>query len=444
MPSDPKTAPVGFAPTANLRLDPADGTLHRRRHRVVVLDGAHPGAEVTFDERLEIGTLPDCGLQLQDESVSRRHLLLEVTPRGVALRDLGSTNGTKVSGVRVQEALVEGAAVLTLGRTRVRLEPFDEKVEVGEYSGSQFGSAKGGSAPMRRLFALLSSVAPSDATILLTGETGTGKEELARSIHLASARKDRPFVVLDCGAIAPNLAESQLFGHTRGAFSGATNDRKGAFAEADGGTLFLDEIGELPPSLQPKLLRALEAGEVTPVGKDSSRLVDVRVVAATHRELATEVKAGRFRQDLFFRLAVLVVRVPPLRERLEDLPLLVRHFVAQLGRPEFDLSPEVLAELKQHPWPGNVRELRNVVERVLAGGGLELRAGEPPSSPVPAELAGLPYKDAKEKLVDSFTRDYLASLLERCDYNVSEVARVSGVARNYVHKLINRYGLKSR
>jgi DNA-binding NtrC family response regulator len=279
----------------------------------------------------------------------------------------------------------------------------------------------------------------------LLGETGTGKEVLARAIHARSARAKMPFVVVDCGAVAPTLIESELFGHVRGAFTGAVSDRSGAFLEADGGTIFLDELGELPMELQPKLLRVLEAGTIRRVGEDKHRKVDVRVVAATHRDLEKEIDAGRFRRDLYYRLAVVLVTVPPLRDRLDDIPFLARHFVQQMGRGDFELPRALLARFAAYHWPGNVRELRNLVERALAGADIDPLPQEPQAARALStgeNLTDLPFKEAKERLVDSFAKEYLAALLEKCGGNISEAARQAGIARNYVHRLVQKYGLR--
>jgi DNA-binding NtrC family response regulator len=254
-----------------------------------------------------------------------------------------------------------------------------------------------------------------------------------------------PFVVVDCGAVAPTLIESELFGHVRGAFTGAVSDRSGAFLEADGGTIFLDELGELPMELQPKLLRVLEAGTIRRVGEDKHRKVDVRVVAATHRDLEKEIDAGRFRRDLYYRLAVVLVTVPPLRDRLDDIPFLARHFVQQMGRGDFELPRALLARFAAYHWPGNVRELRNLVERALAGADIDPLPQEPQAARALStgeNLTDLPFKEAKERLVDSFAKEYLAALLEKCGGNISEAARQAGIARNYVHRLVQKYGLR--
>jgi transcriptional regulator with PAS, ATPase and Fis domain len=284
--------------------------------------------------------------------------------------------------------------------------------------------------------------------VLLQGETGTGKELLAEAIHRGSMRASGAFIVVDCGALPRDLIGSELFGHTRGAFTGATGPKRGLIEEADGGTLFLDEVGELPLDLQPQLLRALEKREVRPIGDTKSKKVSIRVVAATHRDLAAQVRTGGFREDLYFRLAVVRATVPPLRRRKEDIPLLVRHIVAGLGREGFTASPTMLAQLEAHDWPGNVRELRNVVERSLSLGMLpadvETARSSDAETPAPApgrDMIERPFKEAKALLVESFEREYLTHLLERHKGNISRAAQEAGIDRNYIHRLVKKYGI---
>ncbi len=434
-----------------VRIDRETNSLRTRTYTLEIVSGPDVGRTLQLDGTLMIGSHPDTGLALTDTTVSRFHLELHPRADGVRVRDLGSTNGTFIGGARVQELFVEGDAVVTVGKTALRICATDALLDASD-GPSSFGRVLGTSPAMKRIFGVMERVAPSDSTVVLTGETGTGKELLAEALHQASPRKHKPLVVVDCGAIAPSLIASELFGHVKGAFTGAVSDRMGAFLEADGGTLFLDELGELPLDLQPMLLRALEAGTVKRLGENKPRRIDVRVIAATHRNLEASVKEGRFREDLYYRLAVVLIRIPPLRERLEDLPLLIRHFVTQMGRPDFQISEQMLSRFAAYPWPGNLRELRNVVERSLLGANHGPEAVLPTpaaatgasSSPRPAaELADVPFKEAKDWLVESFTREYLDTLLARCDGNISEVARVSKLTRPYVHQLMSRYGLKS-
>ncbi len=427
-----------------LVVDPSSGALRERRYRAVVTPANGQSVSVPIDGTLIVGSGPDAGLPINDETVSRYHLELQARPEGIRVRDLKSTNGTFVSGARVDELWVVEETALRVGKTLLRIVLEEADVETPAYDAPLFGGAVGSSTAMRKLFGLLERVAATDSTVMLLGETGTGKEMLAHAVHNASPRAAGPLVVLDCGAVAANLIESELFGHAKGAITGALARRDGAFVRANGGTLFLDEVAELPLDLQPKLLRALESRVVKPVGADQSTEVDLRVIAATHRDLDEEVKAGRLRQDLYFRLAVVVVRVPPLRERRDDIPLLVSHFLEVLGRPEFELPPALLSRLMEHPWPGNARELRNVVERALVGNGDPLAGPSGQSGPARADLTQLPFKAAKEQLIESFSREYVQALLDRCGGNISEVARTAGIARNWVHHLVSKYGLKAR
>ncbi len=439
-------ATVPLVPSSELlRLDRETGHLRAREYRITVVAGPDAGKTITIIGTCLVGSHPDATLSLNDPTVSRYHVELTARGDGVRVRDLDSTNGTFISGARLSEVIIEQDAVITVGKTQLRVQIAEQ--DLGRPPElSSFGKVIGASSAMKQLFGILERVAPTDSTVVLLGETGTGKEVLAESIHQASKRKDKPFVVVDCGSVAPTLIESELFGHVKGAFTGAVADRYGAFLEADGGTVFLDEIGELPLDLQPKLLRVLEGGTVKRVGEDKPRRINVRVIAATHRDLEQMVEEGRFRRDLYYRLAVVLVHIPPLRDRLEDMPLLARHFVKQMGRGDFELPKPLLARFAAYHWPGNVRELRNVVERALAGAEFDPLPQEP--SPSPKGVAGediteLPFKEAKERLVETFTREYLVALLEKCGGNISQMARTAGIARNYVHRLVTKYGLKA-
>jgi DNA-binding NtrC family response regulator len=314
---------------------------------------------------------------------------------------------------------------------------------------SRFGDLVGTSAPMKELFAILARVAASDVGMLIEGETGTGKELVAEAIHAASARKGKPFVVCDLAGVTRSLIESELFGHVRGAFTGADRERDGAFAQAAGGTIFIDEIAELEPSAQPRLLRALERRQVKPVGGSVYRDLDVRVIAATNRDLAEEVKAGRFREDLFHRLAVMKVRLPSLRERREDIPLLVDHLLQRAGG-NAKLAPEALARLVEHGWPGNVRELKNVLDRSLS---LLPPEGERVITP---ELLGLSdaaappapvdegFRAAKERVVTAWERAWLSRLLSDARGNVTRAARVGRLDRVHLYRLLRKHNIDVR
>jgi transcriptional regulator with GAF, ATPase, and Fis domain len=397
-----------------------------------------------------IGTHASNDLVLNDPAVSRFHCRLVREEGGWRVRDTGSLNGTKIDGVRIRDADLPPEGALTLGDSVVRIHAGEAAQQEVVPMVPSFGAIAGTSVAMRKLFALLEKVAQSDINILIEGESGTGKELVATEIVQRGSRADRPFVIVDCGAISPNLVESELFGHIRGAFTGADRDRVGAFEAADGGTVFLDEIGELPLELQPKLLRALEAREIRRVGETKARKVNVRVVSATNRDLEREVNKGRFREDLYFRLAVLQVRVPPLRERLEDLSILIRVFLSALGVPEQErlFGSAVLAEMSKHDWPGNVRELRNYVERsVVLQSAVPAGATTRRSAPSHPHLGSqvdirIPFKIAKDAAVDTFERSYLGALLESCGGNMSKAARTAGMDRMYLHRLVQKHGLR--
>jgi DNA-binding NtrC family response regulator len=425
----------------------ARSELRLRRFRLTVVAGNERGQllELGADD-VSVGSAPGNDLVLSDPAVSRHHFTIVSTPRGPQLRDLGSTNGTLINGVPVERAYLLAGATITIGQSELRVEATGETAEALS-SEERWGRALGASPAMRRIFALLPRLAQSEATILLEGETGTGKSLLAEAIHEASPRARSPFVVVDCGAIPPTLIESELFGHERGAFTGATATRVGAFESAAGGTLFLDEIGELPLDMQPKLLRALEERVVKRVGGNESIRLDVRLIAASNRDLREEVNRGRFRSDLFYRLATLRLRVPALRDRREDIPLLVAHFYAQFvpgGQP----SAELLASFLAQSWPGNVRELRAAVERAVLLDDPEVwgeicaaerGAGTPPAHAVVEE--GVAFRAAKERAVAQWESAYVRALIQMHGGNLSRAARAVRMDRNHLRELLRRHGV---
>ncbi len=412
-----------------------------RRYRLKVSKGPDKGATALVDRvRFSIGALPSNDLVLKDRAVSGHHAELKVEENGVRLRDLGSKNGTFVGDVRLGEALLPPKARIVMGDTRIDLVPDAETVEVPAAASDRFGPLVGKTVVMRELFSELEKIAKSDATVLITGETGTGKEAVAEALVAASGRADGPLVVVDCGALAPSLVESQLFGHEKGAFTGATSAQAGAFERADGGTVLLDEIGELPLSLQPKLLRVLEAREVQRLGGTKRTKVDIRVLAATHRALDEQVNAGTFRADLYYRLSVLSVRLPPLRERADDVELLARHFLSRLDAGPGLLTDEVVARLRAYGWPGNVRELRNAVERLVLGA--DPLGGRIESTPRGEKLdLDTPFRVQKQRMVADFEQRYAKALLEFSPDNLSKAARKAGMDRMAVVKLLQRHGL---
>ena len=458
-----------------------------RKLRVVIVDApesADQGRVFAFaQDEVRIGSSPDADVPIADPSLSREHVAVRLGAHGFLITDSGSTNGTYIGDLRIERITITDEVLVRMGKSTVRLEPLAETVEQEISPRASFGRMIGASAAMREMFALLERVAASDLTVLIEGETGTGKELAAEGLHEASARKGA-FQAVNCGAIPRELIESELFGHEKGAFTGAVRPRIGAFLAADRGTVFLDEVGELPLDMQAKLLRALERREIKAVGADHTRPIEVRVVAATNRSLAREVKDGRFRQDLYYRLAVVVVRVPSLRTRLEDLRMLIDHLQDELARRRVALGQAPLARLDEtavsmllrYDFPGNVRELRNIVERwtVLGGatgapgdpafgqrepdahtqGGASLdegREGAPrgvaeaalDTTRVDAQLMALPYHEAKEAWLDRFERAYVEEVLRSSGGNVSKAARNAGVDRRHLQRLMARFGLRA-
>jgi two-component system response regulator GlrR len=396
-----------------------------------------------------VGVSPDCDVVLSDPRVSRRHCEVELTARGVVLRDLGSKNGTLVGDLSVVEAWLPLGKKATIGGSTLVVRVAGAATILPLSTSARFGDAIGGSIPMRALFARLERAAATAETILLLGESGTGKELLARGIHDASPRRAGPFVVFDCGAVAPNLIESELFGFMKGAFTGAHQNRAGLLEQAHGGTLFIDELGELPLELQPKLLRALEARQVRRLGATGYTAIDTRVVAATHRDLQSRIAAGAFREDLYYRLAVVESIVPPLRERRDDIALLVERFLAAQSPPRSlsDLPPNALDMLKTHHWPGNVRELRNTVARLTLfpdlGEEAIVRGAARPGEPGLGDLTKLPLREARDAVVEQFERAYIAAKLREHAGNVTRASDAMGISRQLVYRLMERYGIRS-
>ncbi|HEY4059692.1 MAG TPA: sigma 54-interacting transcriptional regulator [Kofleriaceae bacterium] len=439
-----------------------------RRCRVEVVTGPDAGLVRDIEASvIRVGARRGNDVQLTDSKVSGLHCEIRLDDRGYRLRDLDSTNGTYVSGLRINDVYIQPGAQIALGGTRFKFDPLGDSVEIELSDTDRFGSMIGRSVKMRELFARLEKLAKADTTVLVTGETGAGKELVAEALHDYSPRKDGPFVVLDCGSIPPNLIESELFGHERGAFTGATASYAGAFERAHGGTVFLDEIGELPLAMQPKLLRVLERKEVRRVGGSKTLEVDLRVVAATNRDLGVEVNRGRFREDLYYRLAVARVHVPPLRDRKDDLPLLIEHILSITpGGETASIAQETIDLMMKHDWPGNVRELRNVIERaVLLAEAPEnedsLRRApaaavqkEPSITVTPSQTATaseasmtvpvdvtVPFKNAKQNVISEFEKRYISRLLAQHDGNISAAARAAGIDRMSIHKMLHRLGL---
>ncbi|MFO0728852.1 MAG: sigma 54-interacting transcriptional regulator [Myxococcota bacterium] len=458
------------------------------RFNVYVLKVTEPsGKESTHRievPRISVGTLGTNTLVLDDDAVSRVHFEILAEAEGLRLRDQGSSNGTYVDGVRCFDTYLRPSARIRAGDTQILFEVQSEEQERPASERSNFGPLIGQSRPMREMYALLEQIAPTNLTVLILGESGTGKELIAEAIHKASPRSGGPFVVFDCSAVPANLIEAELFGHEKGAFTGAEARRTGYLEEADGGTLFLDEIGELPIDLQPKLLRAVEKREVKPLGSTKTKQVDVRLIAATNRDLSGQVNSGQFRSDLYYRLAVMQVRVPPLRERLDDLPILVHHFL-QGSVPDGRLRDSLLWEfeqddyrrLKERFWQGNVRELRNVVEQAVVfgpdaalgttpskgssagtvGGGDwndEVVTTESPPEELEASAKARGFRfpldpdqsmlDQKQAILATFERTYLEQVMRKFDGNFSRASAHAGLDRSYFKRLLKKYGMRGQ
>jgi len=510
--TEPPDFPDGSNATKITYIDGRPATLTLRRLQVAVSYDGTVKTHVFDRDVVTIGAMNDNDIVLEDDTVSRNHCKIWHEADHYMIADLSSTNGTFVNRVRIREAFLRPDCSITLGKTEMRFAPVDERVRIVPSDKQRFGEIIGRNAKMRELYTILEKIAPTDATVIIEGETGTGKEVVARTTHQESRRREGAFIVFDCSAVPENLIESELFGHEKGAFTGAIQTRQGVFEMADGGTVFLDELGELALEMQPKLLRVLEQREVKRVGGARPQKVDVRIIAATNRNLEEEVRQGRFREDLFYRLSVVRVMLPPLRDRKEDIPLLVRHFLKGSHfnrgrdgeRKVGQVSREAMDRLHDYAWPGNVRELHNVVERAVSfadtdtievadlpdhvasqryGFGPkgdmtaplvrdEVAAPRPPSMPprpgsMPPQAGSMPpgrassppqsnvrdttpppasaiegtFKDAKERWVASFERDYIASLLRKNNNNISHAARESEIDRKYFRKLMKKYGL---
>jgi DNA-binding NtrC family response regulator len=481
-----------FIPPTKVDYLDRGATLHLRRCLLSAVDD--PAREWTFDkEEIRIGSMEDNDIVLRDDTVSRYHCRIVQDDTGYVLMDQRSTNGTFINKVRVREGFLKPGCTIAVGQSQLRFSAHEEEVHIVPSRADRCGGLIGSNARMREIYAILEKIAPTATTVVIDGETGTGKEVVAQTIHSLSPRQKGELVVFDCGAVPPNLIESELFGHEKGSFTGAMMTRQGLFELADGGTLFLDELGELPIDLQPKLLRVLEQREVRRVGGQKPIKVDVRIIAATNRNLEDEVRAGRFRQDLFYRLSVVRLNLPSLRERTDDIPLLITHFLSSghynktaTGQRVRGFSRDALTTLQNYPWPGNVRELVNVVERAISfcdgdtvqaselpdyirsskpnarpesvrpksqaghhSGQLGAVAsmvnpGEPPPKPPEELLAeGVTFKDAKERWIASFERDYVNSLLRRHGGNISHSARDADIDRKYFRKLMRKYDIEA-
>jgi transcriptional regulator with GAF, ATPase, and Fis domain len=454
--------------TRTIHLEGGEHALRLKKYTLTIPE--LPLQPLTFDKRqVYLGSSPENDACLDNPSVSRIHARIEVDGIGYRLIDLDSKNGTFINGLRVRDVYLQPGSTFQLGHQPLTFHLTSDEVEVRFSKRHQFGDIIGQSLEMREIFSLLERISPTSATALIEGESGTGKELIAEAIHAHSLRQSKPFIVFDCSAVSRDLIESELFGHVKGAFTGAVQTRKGAFEQADGGTLFLDELGELGLDLQPKLLRALEKREVRPVGSDRTIPVDVRIVAATNRNLLREVDQSNFREDLYYRFAVIRILLPPLRKRPDDITLLAEHFLAQcqtrIGRDNLQIPFRTMEKLRRHTWPGNVRELKNYIERaalLAQDNQIETRFLQPEAAPTQqnttspnghddaSNLASnaadeqLPFKDAKQQLIEVFEKSYWTRLLERTDGNVSKAARIAGVHRKSVEYILKKLDISRK
>jgi DNA-binding NtrC family response regulator len=422
-----------------------------QEYQLVQLNGADPGKRYDLGLSLRIGKATDNDVVIDHPTVSRNHLVVRRQGDQFLVQDLDSTNGTFIDGAQIKEGFLRAGALLEVGDIQLRFQPLFKSLEVSPATDRRLGDLVGASVPMRQIFALIQRIAPTDSTLLLVGETGSGKGAAARTIHKLSPRATGPFVIFDCASVSENLIESELFGHEKGAFTGAVAQRVGSLERADGGTLFLDEIDDLPLDLQPKLLRALEDREFRRLGQSgATHKFDTRVVAASKKDLWAQTQAGRFREDLYFRLSVFTVTLPSLRDRKEDIPLLVD---AMAQGPLWNrLSQKQHDQFEHHTWPGNVRELRNAVERLkhvadipeLASESfLREYAGpatEKDSETLPVRYNG-PFKESKDELIRAFEREYLTRLLAKTKGNIARTARDAGLDRKHLYSLLHKYGL---
>ena len=485
---------VNADPAITTVFDGGRATIRRlRKAKLVVASGPDAGREIEMGRaRLSGGRSIINDVVLNDKAVSGTHfeVVVVAVDDGYRLRDLDSRNGTFIGDLRIREVFLKPGTTFRVGQSELRFQQTPDVVEIALSERDRFDRVIGSSAAMREIFATLEKVAPSELTVMITGETGTGKELIAHGIHNASSRKGKGFVVLDCGAVSKDLIESTLFGHEKGSFTGAIGQHRGVFEQANGGTIFLDEIGELDLGLQPKLLRVLEQREVKRVGGDRTVKVDVRVVAATNRDLRGMVNAGTFREDLYFRLSVIHIELPPLRERREDIADLAQHFLREVATRrgvQLSLGQDAVVALMGHAFPGNVRELRNVVERAasLASGPVITRedlvfgrdtgssvlvsrdlatagaqaalsavsnAASAPPPPGPQQIVafdpsaltvGLDFKEAKQRVVDAFETAYLKAVLTRHDGNITRSAQEAGLTRYHLRELLKRHNLTS-
>lgn len=451
--------------TELLKMQDGPDVVSLRKCLLTVTEGPGRGKKITLNKnKVSVGKRETNDLAIKDKTVSRNHLEIEYTADSFLLRDLDSTNGTYLNGSRVKEAYLAPGDMIKIGNSILEFTAYDEKIKIEPSEQTSFGAMVGSSRKMRQIFAILEKISSTQASVIIEGETGTGKDLVARAVHDNSARKQRPFVVFDCSAVAPNLIESELFGHERGAFTGAVKSRRGAFEAAHTGTIFLDEIGELTLDLQPKLLRALEQREIKRVGSNVSVSIDVRVICATNKNLRQEIAAGRFREDLYYRLSVVKINLPSLRERPEDIPTMVERFLTTAHYNKLPsgqlkvtrVDDDAMKRLARYEWPGNVRELHNVVERAVSfveGDAItrahldfifaEMEHGEERTDRMHVD-PDMPFKDAKQHVVEAFEKEYLVELLKRHGHNLSKASREAKIDRKHLRNLLKKYDIPTK
>ena len=411
--------------------------------RLLVVDGPDSGKDILLHKPvIKVGTKEGNDLRLADDTVSRHHMEIHHLKDGYLLKDLGSTNGSFMDGVRVKEAYLRPGALIKIGNTSLEFHIKEEKIGLAPSKRTSICGLQGSSIEMRKVFAIIEKIAVTDATVVIEGETGTGKELTASAIHSLSPRSKGPFVVFDCGAVSPTLIESELFGHEKGSFTGAVARRKGAFELAAGGSIFLDEIGELSFELQPKLLRAIEQRAIRRVGGEEEIPVDIRVIAASNRDLNEMVKEGKLREDLFFRISVVKVILPPLRQRLDDIPVLVESFIKKVSKVK-GISPEALDILRAYSWPGNVRELRNIVERASALAEGELIRPEDLASLTSARTKTTTggFSSLVGKSIGEIEKIAIMQTLKAYRGNKVKTAKVLNIAPSTLYEKIKKYSL---
>ncbi len=467
-------------PTVEVEGQPLSEGFPVQKISLEVVDGEDTGEAAIFEKPvIRIGADPLCDIILSDPTVSRTHAEIRRRGENLELVDLDSTNGTFLDGLQIGRSAIRPGVTFKVGRTSIRLTVQTESIPVEMTDRTRYGEIIGQSQALREIFSILDRVAPSDLSVVIEGETGTGKELIAQALHEHSNRVSEPFVVFDCSAFPASLLESELFGHEKGAFSGAMNRHRGVFERADGGTIFFDELGEMDIEFQAKFLRVLETGDVRRVGGEKTFNVDVRVVAATNRNLEELVEEKKFRRDLFYRLAKVRFRLPALRDRVEDIPLLAEHFLDLLARDDRAkplLTEDAVRALQLYQWPGNIRQLKNVIEKAVAlsasgtiGGDylrseLGLDGGENPGVGLPAMTTTaaptgsvgnnlfaakikdgdggfVPFRDAKDALVSAFEEKYLRDLLEHTKENISAAAREADIDRRHLYRLLKKHGL---